>query len=426
VDRIGIVGLGKLGLPLALAFASRGFKVIGVDINPKVIESIKTKRFFYEPGVTELLLDNGVQQRFSVTDDLEAAILLADVTIVIVATPNEKDGCFSLKYVLPVIQDIGDLLRDKEEHHLVIVGSTVNPGDCEKYLLPELIEHSGKKVGSDFGFAHVPEFVALGDVMNGFLEPDFVLIGASDSKSALRAFEIYGRLCKNNPSIKRMNLINAELVKIAANCHTVLKTVFANQMAELCEAIPGADVDEVTGAIGLDSRASPKYLTGGTAALGPCFGRDMKSLPCIAKRYGVELPLIEVADKLNYWQVERLAKIVQDYWVGMEDPKRVGILGLTYKPGVNVYEPSAGLLLLKKLYSAVNVVAYDPAIQVDQSVGAPEALIELADIVVVTTPWKVFEKLEFRPGQVVIDCWRCLDQEAIEKAGAEYVAIGKG
>lgn len=423
MNRIGIVGLGKLGLPLALAFASRGFKVIGVDINPDVIESIKTKRFFYEPGVTELLLDNGVQQRFSVTDDLEAAVLIADATIVIVSTPSDDDGSFSLKYVLPVCADIGAYLREKDEYHLVIISSTVNPGDCENILLPELIKQSGE---TDFGFCHVPEFIALGDVLNGFLEPDFVLIGASDSKSALRAFEIYGQLCKNNPSIKRTNLVNAELIKIASNCHSILKTVFGNQMAELCEVIPGADVDEVTGAIGLDSRASPEYLKGATYVGGPCFPRDLRSLICVAERVGVELPIIEVAEIVNNWQGERLARIVQDHWVRMKDPQNVGILGLTYKPGVNVHEPSAGLLLLEKLYPAVNVIAYDPAIQVDQSVGAPEALIELADIVVVTTPWKIFEKLVFHPGQVVIDCWRCLDQDAVEKAGAEYVAIGRG
>lgn len=422
MNRISIVGLGKLGLPLALAFASRGFKVIGVDINPEVIESIKARRFFYEPGVTELLLDNGIQRRFSVTDDLEAAVLLADVTIVIVATPSDADGCFSLKYVLPVIRDIGDLLREKGDYHLVIVSSTVNPGDCERYLLPELIEHSGK----DIGLCHVPEFVALGNVLNGFLEPDGIVIGASDAVAASRASAIYGRLCRNNPPIKHMGLIDAELVKIAANCHAVLKTAFANQLAELCEAIPGADVDMVTEGIALDSRASPEYLRGSTIAGGPCFLRDLTSLSCIAKRYGVQLPLIETTERVNFWQVERLAKMVSGCWVRMKDPKTVGILGLTYKQGVNVHEPSAGLLLLEKLIPIVKVVAYDPAIQVSQSVGAPEALIELADIIVVTTPWKVFEKLGFRPGQVVIDCWRCLDQNAIEKVGAEYVAIGRG
>ncbi len=421
IKRIGIVGLGKLGLPLALAFASRGFKVIGVDVDPDAIEAIRTKRFFYEPGVTELLLDNGVQRRFSVTDDLEAAVLLADVIIVIVATPNEEDGCFSLKYILPVIRDIGDLLREEDDDHLVIVSSTVNPGDCEKVLLPELIEHSGKKVE----LCYVPEFVALGNVLNGFLEPDCVLIGASDTGTASRASAIYGKLCRNDPPIKQMNLVNAELVKIAANCHTVMKTAFANQMAELCEAILGADVDEVTEGIALDTRASSEYLRGSTIAGGPCFLRDLKSLICVAERYGVELSLIETTEIVNYWQVERLARMVQDCWLKMEDPKTIGILGLTYKPGVNVHEPSAGLLLLEKLVPAVNVIAYDPAIQVGQSVRTAEVLIELADIVVVTTPWKVFEKLEFRSGQVVIDCWRCLDGQRIETAGAEYVAIGR-
>lgn len=423
IKRIGIVGLGKLGLPLALAFASRGFKVIGVDINPEVIESIKAKRFYYEPGVTELLLDNGVQQRFSVTNDLEAAVLIADATIVIVATPSSSDGCFSLKYVLPVCAEIGKLLRDKDESHLVIVGSTVNPGDCENILRPELIKQSGK---TDFGFCHIPEFIALGEILKGYLEPDHVLIGASDPKSASVAHEIYSRLCVNNPPIKQMSLVDTELAKIASNAYTILKTAFGNQIAELCENILGADVDEVTEAIGLDSRASPRFLKGATYAGGPCLPRDVRAILRIAEKVGVELSLIETIEYVNNWQVERLARMVQGCWVKMEDPQKVGILGLTYKPGVNVHEPSAGLLLLEKLYPSVNVVAYDPAIQIGQSVRTAEVLVEQADIVVVTTPWKVFENLAFRSGQVVIDCWRCLDQETVEKAGAEYIGIGRG
>jgi len=303
MNRIGIVGLGKLGLPLAVAFASRAFRVVGVDTNEAVLKSIRNfSPLSYEPNLSGMLRENW--PKLSITNELLPAVDLTDATIIIVGTPSDEDGCFSLKYVLPVCTEIGKLLREKDEYHLVIVSSTVNPGDCEKHLLPELVEQSGKKVGPDFGFAHVPEFVALGNILEGFLEPDFVLIGASDIKAASRASFIYRRLCKNNPTIKRMNLVNVEIAKIAANCHTVLKTAFGNQVAELCEAIPSADVDEVTGAIGLDSRASPEYLRGTTYAGGPCFPRDLKSLLCIAERVGVKLPLIEITDKVNNWQAE--------------------------------------------------------------------------------------------------------------------------
>jgi len=417
-ERISVVGLGRLGLPLATVLASQGFRVIGVDNNPAVLKSVRECRpKAREPGLAEMLR---TRTRLSVTDDLPFAVSVTGATIVIVATPSGKDGCFSLRHVLPAVESVGRALQEKETYHLVIVSSTVNPGDCEGPIWEALEESSGKEIGAEIGLCHVPEFVALGKILEGYLDPDFVLIGSSDAGAARVAEAIYKRLCRNSPPFKHTNLVNAEIAKIAANCHTVLKTVFANQIAELCEVIRGADVDEVTESIGLDSRASPEYLTGSTFAGGPCFPRDMKTLPCVARRYGIVLPLFGVADMVNHWQVKRLAKMAMAF---AGSAATVGILGLGYKPGAGAPVPSAGLLLLDELSGSV--VAYDPMIQVRQSVMAVQACVDGADVVIVTMPCKEFKDVEFKEGQVVIDCWRMFDSKTLELAGVKHVAIGR-
>lgn len=428
-NRISIVGLGRLGLPLAACFAHRGFHVVGVDINPKVVESARQCRpLTYEPGLEEML-DN-TRFKLSATTDIATAVHVTNATIVLVNTPSAGDGCFSLKYVLAAVRDIGVALRDKNDYHLVIISSTVNPGDCENKIWPVLEGASGKEIGKDIGLCHVPEFVALGNIIKGFLEPDFMLTGASDRLAYAHAREIYRRFLSDAPEdiqtlppFKYTNLANAEIIKIATNCYIVLKTVFANQMAELCESVPGADVDDVTDALALDSRVGPGYLMGSTAIAGPCFPRDLKSLPCVARQYGVDLPLIETADDINNWQVQRLANLVAKNWYRHS---KVGILGLAYKLGVDVMEPSTGLLLLEKLRKITDIIAYDPMIEVEQSVGSAQEVVDKADIVVVTLPLAEFRDLEFTLiPQVVIDCWRVLDPEKVKAVGRKYVAIGR-
>lgn len=418
--KISVIGLGKLGLSLVTVLTSRGFHVIGVDVDPVVVEAVNARcvpERIYEPGLAEML--EGIGENLIATDDIEA-VQHTNVTIVLVPTPSDDTGGFSLEYVLDVCNSLSRVLRDKDSYHLVVIASTVMPGDCDGPIR-EALEASGKKVGKSLGLCYCPEFVALGDVIRGFLEPDFVLIGASGIRAAFLLTNLYKKFCLNDPPIARTNLANAEIAKIALNCYITTKITFANQLAELCEHIPDTDVDVVTGVLALDSRIGCSYLTGATAYGGPCFPRDTRSFVCAAERVRVQLPLIENIDWINRWQVERLAKIVQGERERIQAEK-IGILGLTYKPETNVIEESAGAALLELLE---NVIAFDPAVQIEQSVESAQTCADWSDIVVVTTPWPEFREIQFHEGQVVIDCWRMLNQEKIEWAGAEYLPLGR-
>jgi UDPglucose 6-dehydrogenase len=191
-----------------------------------------------------------------------------------------------------------------------------------------------------------PEFIALGSVIRDFLNPDFVLIGESDERSGQVLEGIYRQVCENDPPIVRMNFINAELTKLAVNTFVTTKISFANMLARICERLPGADVDVVTRALGLDSRIGAKYLKGAVSYGGPCFPRDNLALIATARKVGAPADIAEATDRFNRWQVGWLADLV---WAYLPEGGVVGILGLAYKPNTDVVEESVGLLLAGEL-----------------------------------------------------------------------------
>ncbi len=439
VSSVSVIGLGKLGAPMAACFAARGFTVHAVDLNPQKVDAIgRGVPPVREPGLAELLAESG--GRISATKDIEAAVSACDATFVVVATPSEADGGFSLRYVIPTCESIGRVLRTKSAYHVVVVTSTVMPGSMGGQIRSALERASGKRCGIDFGLCYNPEFIALGTVIRDFYNPDFLLIGESDPRAGDALCEIYKRACKNSPSIARMNWINAEITKLSVNTYITTKISYANMLARLCEKLPEADVNVVTDALGLDTRIGPKYLKGGVSYGGPCFPRDNRALAALASRVGASSGLAEATDIFNRSQIQSLADMVKSH---RSESDVIGILGLTYKPDTDVVEESFGLLLAVELSSAnLPVIVYDPsgdaasALRNWESVrvasSAQECIAE-SRVVVLATPWQEFHDLRpalwARPGysapRVVIDCWRALGHlDGID--GLRYVKLGFG
>lgn len=435
--RISVIGLGKLGAPLAAVLAHKGHTVIGVDVNERVVCLIDQGTApVFEPGLDALI--KASRERLSATTDYNLAIANTDVTFIIVPTPSDENGAFSLRYVLAAAESIGKALRSKDDFHLVVLTSTVMPGATGGEVLPALELHSGKRCGRDFGLCYSPEFIALGSVIRDMLNPDFILIGESDLRSGDILSAIYRNLCDNNPPIARMNFVNAELTKLAVNTFVTTKISYANMVAQICERLPGADADTVTSALGLDSRIGRKYLKGAIGYGGPCFPRDNLAFAYLARQLGTQAVLAEATDRLNRAQVLRLAEVVLSR---LPNGGRVGILGLSYKPNTDVVEESQGVELARYLLSrGISVILYDPA-AIDNArvalgnsaifVSSAEECARQADVVVLTTPWDEFKSLSpthlnhsnGRP--VLVDCWRILDRQQYEPV-AEYVALGTG
>jgi UDPglucose 6-dehydrogenase len=216
--KLSIIGLGKLGSPMAAVMAHKGHTVIGVDLNPAFVAAMQQGRApVNETGLAEMI--HGNRERLSATQSFEEAILGSEITFIIVPTPSGADGTFSVKYVLDAVEQIGAALRKKSEWHLVALCSTVMPGATGGQVLPALEAHSGKKCGVDFGLCYNPEFIALGSVIHDMLNPDMILIGESDARSGSLLEKMYKGMCDSDPRIQRMNFVNAELTKISVNTY---------------------------------------------------------------------------------------------------------------------------------------------------------------------------------------------------------------
>jgi UDPglucose 6-dehydrogenase len=433
--RTAVVGLGKLGAPLAAVLAHKGNEVLGVDVNPNAVRLLNDGRApVEEPGLQELV--SGSRGRLSATTDVAQAAD-ADVSILLVPTPSDDRGAFSNVHLLVALDEIGQGLAARDGYHVVVVASTVMPGSCDAEIRAALEHASGRRVGETLGVCYSPEFIALGSVIRNLLEPDMVLIGQSDARAGDVLERLYAGVCENDPPFRRMSLVNAELTKIAVNTYVTMKISYANALADMCERLPGADVETVTDALGLDTRIGRKYLRGAIAYGGPCFPRDNKAFGVLARDLGAEPLLAEATDSVNAAQTDRLARVVQSR---LNAGDAVGILGLAYKPDTGVIEESPGVALARLLGNAgYQIRVYDPVATqagVDALDGLAQGsssvaeLLAQSDVAVIATPWPEFAELPMealkRDGRrpVVIDCWRQLP-DAVHASGIEIVRLGR-
>jgi len=423
--RISVIGLGKLGTPLAAVLASKGHDVVGVDVNPDVVRLLASGSApVEEPGIQRLI--DGHRARLRATTDLDAAVLGTDVSFVIVPTPSDNQGGFSNKYVLSAVAAIGQALKKKRDYHVVNVTSTVMPGSTGGEIRRVLESSSGREVGASAGLCYNPEFIALGSVLRDMLFPDLILIGESDARAGGVLAEIYKSVCENNPPIMRMNWVNAEITKVSINTYVTTRISYANMLSDICERLPGADVDVVTAALGTDSRIGKKYLKGALGYGGPCFPRDNVAFAHLARTLGARADLAEATDRLNRHQIERLVAAASRL---LDGGSKVGVLGLSYKPDTAVIEESQGVALAARLSEERReVYVHDPmalaaAMSVLQDKVVPmnsaEECIKAVDVLVITTAWPQFADLPasvFTRSQArlqILDCWRILPRERL-------------
>jgi UDPglucose 6-dehydrogenase len=436
--RFSIVGLGKLGASMAAAIASRGHEVIGVDVNPRAVDALNAGMApVQETGLQHLIEAN--RPRLRATLSHEDAIHGSELTFVIVPTPSDERGAFSLQYAAYACREIGKAIGSKNGRHTVVLTSTVLPGATRFGLLPILERHSGRKGGVDFGLCYSPEFIALGTVIRDFLNPDFLLIGQLDEESGAHLEACYREIMPSATPVRRMSIENAELTKISVNAYVTTKITFANVLAEMCAKMPNGDIDVVSDALGLDSRIGRKYLTGGLGFGGPCFPRDNVALSFIAGVLGAPSDLSVATDRLNRSLADR---IVGQLPTQVTRGLTVAVLGLSYKPLSHVTEESQAILLVRAfLEHGARLLAYDPLARqsADFELKGRALILDTArdclrdaDVVVIATPDPEFNALtpaDFaRDGRTVtvIDFWRILSDRLAGAPGIDYVPYGRG
>lgn len=421
---------------MVAAIASRGFQVIGVDVFPRAVDLVNAGHApVQETNLEELIATN--KARIRATLNYEEAVLHSDVSFVIVPTPSDIRGAFSLQYAAAAFRELGNALRKKNQYHLVVLTSTVLPGATRYGLLPILERESGKVCGKDFGLCYSPEFIALGSVIRDFLNPDFTLIGEFDGRCGSQLEACYAQIMENTPPCQRMSIENAELTKISVNTFVTTKITFANMLADLCERIPGGNVDVVTKALGMDRRIGGKYLTGAMGYGGPCFPRDNVALGFIARVLETKAEIAETTDRMNRSLAEKVVTRLKSL---SSRESTVAVLGLAYKPFSHVIEESQGIALAKTLAKAGNhVVAYDPLANemarqelggTVEIVGSIADCLAQADVVFITTPDPAFRLLtaaDFNQNTsqvMVVDFWRILFQQLTGHPHIRYIPIG--
>lgn len=413
IKSVSVCGLGKLGACMAATFAARGLNVVGVDIDPEKIRRINAG----EAPVDEPLLAETIKEgreRLRATSDAGETVA-TDASFFIPPSPSLPDGSFSTEFLLNAMRPVARAIKAADKRgHIFVSSSTTTPGAVDSVLIPMLEKETGWKAGRDFGVCYNPEFIALGNVVNGLLEPDMVLIGESDPESGALLEELYRRYTRNKCRIARMSIISAELTKISVNSYITMKISFTNQLRMIAEKFPKADINTILDAIGTDTRIGKKYLRAGLSYGGPCFPRDNRLLAYTARQNGLQAPLAEGSDRVNELTKENLLeRVTKSAPVGAT----VLILGMSYKPDTYITEESAGLHLAQNLTKkGYCVLVHDFAANTENNPGLKEFefLSDLKtlsgrkdiNLALICCPWPQYRSLKFDPSTKVLATWQ--------------------
>lgn len=425
--RLAVIGLGKLGSPMAALLASVGNDVVGADLSAHTVAVVNAgEASVPETGLSELMVRAAPHLR--ATTSVEDAVEDAEVVFCIVPTPSLPDSSFDTSFAEAAFEAIGrGFARKVIGRRVAVLTSTVLPGATEMKIRPALERGSGMEVGEQVGLCYSPEFIALGSVIENMRRPDMLLMGASDRWAADLAVAAIKSVVEREVPVALMSIVNAEMTKIAINTFITTKISYANMIAEMCERLPGADATVVTDAVGLDSRIGGKYLRPAAPYGGPCFPRDNAAFAGLARSLGVTADIAVATDNVNRRQVRTLIeKVIETVGRG----GKVTVLGLTYKPSTPVSEEAFGVIVATELARrGFAVSAYDPAARVVLSgVETAERLSDAtsgAEAVIVATPWPEFAMIESLDPAVLFDYWRIVPLSALSpKTRVLYPGVG--
>jgi GDP-mannose 6-dehydrogenase len=368
---ISIFGLGYVGCVTAACLADDGHHVIGVDVNPQKVDLIQSgKSPLIEPGLEERIATTVASGHLSAFDDVNEAVKLSDISLICVGTPSNENGSLDLKYVKAVCQQIGNALALKNAYHVVVIRSTVLPGTVEEQLIPILEDASGLKAGLNFGVCMNPEFLREGVAIKDYYSPSFIVIGEIDKRSGETVEGIYTKV---EAPLFHTVIKNAEMVKYACNAFHALKITFANEIGQICKA-HGMDGQQVMNIFVQDRQLniSPTYLQPGFAFGGSCLPKDVRALTYRARQVDAECNVLNAILPSNQKQIALAVRMVERTRL-----KRVGILGLSFKPNTDDLRESPATVLAETLIGrGYQVHIFDDRVQVSQLIGANKAFIE--------------------------------------------------
>jgi UDP-N-acetyl-D-mannosaminuronic acid dehydrogenase len=424
---IAVIGLGYVGLPTAVVFAQRGYRVIGVDIDAKKVEAVNAGRsYIREPYLNEMLRDSVARGLLSATTDAVAAVRQSDAVIIAVPTPV-KNGVADLTYLRETLDAVRKgIHRDL----LIVIESTIPPGTTVGIAKP-MLEETGMKVGQNIYLAHVPERIAPGKAVEELLNAPRV-VGGADPRSTEKAIQLYSKV---NPHLQPTDATTAEFVKLAENTYRDLNIALANLLALMAEKL-GIDVYEAIRLANTHPRVNIHMPGAGVG--GPCLTKDPYMLASTAPDFwGTEL--IRNARRINDYMPTHTANIVEralaDVGLSVREAK-IAVLGAAYKGGIDdTRESPAKYVVQNLLEKGTDVVVYDP--YTPETFGAQpaktlEEAAKDADALVIVTDHPEFKKLNLvtlaalMRHRIIIDGRRAVEPHAAAAHGFTYYAVGHG
>jgi GDP-mannose 6-dehydrogenase len=420
--KVSVFGLGYVGCVSAAAFADGGHDVVGVDVVPDKVSAVNEGRSpIVEPGLGELL-QRGVQEgRLRATTSTDDAVRSTDLSLICVGTPSRKNGSLDLTYLTRVCQEIGEVLREKDSYHVVVVRSTVLPGTTHGVVIPALEAASGKTYGEGFGVSVNPEFLREGTAIRDFKQPPLTLVGHNHAADAAPTKALYQNI---DAPLFSAGIRVAEMIKYTSNAWHAVKVVFANEIGNLCKRVD-VDSHEVMDIFCQDDKLnlSSYYLKPGFAFGGSCLPKDVRALQYRAKEVDLEMPLLGSVLNSNRLQVQHAVDRIVD-----TGKKKIGLLGFSFKAGTDDLRESPMVILAEALLGkGYQLCIYDRNVSLARLVGANkqyineqiphlsrhlcesiDQVIEQSEVIVVGNAAPEFSDAitRCRPDQVVVDLVR--------------------
>ncbi|WP_262298630.1 nucleotide sugar dehydrogenase [Microvirga sesbaniae] len=363
--QISVFGIGYVGAVSAACLANDGHNVIAVDPNPQKVgplnEGISP---IVEPGLGEMIKDGISSKRLMATSDVREAVHGTDLSFVCVGTPSRSNGSLDTAYVSAAAEQIGAAIREKNSFHSVVMRSTILPGTMESIVLPALERASGRQAGVGFGVAYYPEFLRESTAIADYYDPGAIIFGRHDQPTIDRLLDLH-KIFKVDPKI--VSIRTAEAVKYTNNAWHALKISFANEIGNICKEA-GIDGHAVMEVLCADTRLniSKAYLKPGFAFGGSCLPKDLRALRSAARKLDVPTPILDATMEANEEQLRRAYSMV-----AATGKRRIGIIGLSFKPETDDLRESPLVELAERLYGrGYDIRIYDPNIQVAKLTGA--------------------------------------------------------
>ena len=433
--KISVVGLGFVGLSLTSVLAARGNDILGIDVDKNKCENIqKGISPFFEPEL-EKLLKIGLRKKLKISTDI-SLMKNSDIIFVAVGTPQRSNGSIELSMIKDAVKSIGKIVKNDTRNPIIFIKSTVTPGTMQKIVLPLLEKESGKKAGKDFGLISNPEFLQESTAIRDTKFPHVVVLGGYQTKYMKKAKKFFSKIHPDIPLVIT-NHQTAEMIKYANNSFLATKISFINQLSNICQNIPGANIDDIAKTIGLDPRIGKLFLNAGPGYGGSCLPKDMKALINFADKVGINPTLLNAVEQTNKKQIQNIILLIKKTLGSLEN-KQITILGTAFKPNTDDIRDSIAIELIKKLLKKkMNITVYDPKAIKNTKIIFGEKIkyassisnsLKNSQCAIIMVHWKQFEKINNNSTRLmkrrfIIDCKRVLSKKQLN---FEYHAIGIG